>query len=149
MCLTVFLHNLSLSPLVLPLDMAPCTSYSIHIFVQSLSSVCNICPYHHKLFCCSIEIMSSNLSLSLERNTTWNSVFYLNMSHIHLAILVSACWSATSFSFPTDWVSHVAYYFAHLLYSLSLSIQWCILIGKKWYQLPEVISCNSVLQSDQ
>ena len=33
-----------------------CTPY---FFTQSLSSLCNTCPYHHNLFCCSSDIMSS------------------------------------------------------------------------------------------
>jgi len=47
-CFTVFFHN----PWVffgLPLGLAPSTSYSIHLFTQSLSSFCNTCPYHRKL----------------------------------------------------------------------------------------------------
>jgi len=36
------------------------------------------------------------------------------MSHVHLTILISARWSATSFSFLTGQVSiHATYYFAH------------------------------------
>ena len=49
----------------LPLGLASSTSYSIHFFTQSLSSFHNTCPYHRNLFCCSIEIMSSNPSLCL------------------------------------------------------------------------------------
>jgi len=36
------------------------------------------CPYHRNLFCCSTEIVSSIPSLSL--NSTWNSIFYLNVT---------------------------------------------------------------------
>ena len=43
----------------LPLGLAPSTSYSIHFFTQSLYSFCSTCPYHHNLFWCSTEIMSS------------------------------------------------------------------------------------------
>jgi len=64
-CLTVFL-TISVQVLFsLPLGLAPSTSHSIHFFTQSLSSFCNICPYHRNLFCCSTKIMSSNPSLSL------------------------------------------------------------------------------------
>ena len=62
--LTVFFHNLSPSFFGLPLGLAPSTSYSIHFFSQSLSSIYSTCPYHRNLFCCSTEIMSSNPSLS-------------------------------------------------------------------------------------
>ena len=81
----------------LPLDLAPSTSYSTHFFTQSLSSFRNTCPYHHNLFYCSTENMSSNLS----------QLFYLEllsftlMSHIHLTILISARWCVMSFSFLT------------------------------------------------
>jgi len=73
MCLTVFLHNLSPSPL------APSISYSIDFFNQSLSSFCNTWPYHHNLFCCSTEITSSNPNLS--QLFIWNSIFCLNATH--------------------------------------------------------------------
>ena len=49
----------------LPLDLEPSTSYSIHFFTQSVSSFCSACPYHRNLFCCSIGIISSIASLSL------------------------------------------------------------------------------------
>jgi len=48
-----------------PLGQAPSISYSIHFFTQSSSSFCSTCPYYHNLFCCSTEIVSSNLCLSL------------------------------------------------------------------------------------
>ena len=49
----------------LPLGLEPSTSYSIHFLPQSVSSFCNTCPYHRNLFCCSINIISSIPSLSL------------------------------------------------------------------------------------
>ena len=49
----------------LPLGLEPSTSYSIHFFNKSVSSFCNTCPYHRNLFCCSINIISSIPSLSL------------------------------------------------------------------------------------
>jgi len=51
--LQVFFH--------LPFGLVPSTSYSIHLFSLSLSSFRSTCPYHCNLFCCSTEIMSSNL----------------------------------------------------------------------------------------
>jgi len=44
----------------LPLGLAPSTSCSIHFFTQLLPYFYNTCPYHHNMFCCSTEIMSSN-----------------------------------------------------------------------------------------
>jgi len=49
----------------LPLGLEPSTSYSIHFFAQSMSSFRNTCPYHRCHFCCSIDIISSIRSLSL------------------------------------------------------------------------------------
>jgi len=49
----------------LPLHLEPSTSYSIHFFTQLLSFFRNTCPYHRNLFCCSINIISSIPSLSL------------------------------------------------------------------------------------
>ena len=49
----------------LPLSLKRSTSYSIHFFTQSVSSFRSTCPYHHNLFCCSINIISSIPSLSL------------------------------------------------------------------------------------
>jgi len=87
----------------LPLGLAPTTSYSIHFFTQSLPSFHNICPYHCNLFCCSTKIMSSNPSLS--PNSLLGTLSFTLMSHIHLTILISACWSVTSFSFLTGHMS--------------------------------------------
>jgi len=49
-----------------PLGLGPSTSYSMHFFSQSWSYFLNTCPYHHRLFCCNTNAMSSipNLSLS-------------------------------------------------------------------------------------
>jgi len=99
----IFFHNLSQVFFGLPLGLAPSTSYSIHFFIQSLSSFCSTCPYHHNLFCCSTKIMSSNPSLSL--NPLLRTLSCSLMSHIHLTILISARWSATSFSFLMGQVS--------------------------------------------
>ena len=49
----------------LPLGLESSTTCCIHFFTQSLSFFCNTCPYHHNLFRCSTEIMSSIPSLSL------------------------------------------------------------------------------------
>jgi len=49
----------------LPLGLEPSTSYSKHFFTQSVSSFRNTCPYHCNPFCCSIKIISSIPSISL------------------------------------------------------------------------------------
>ena len=48
----------------LPLGLEPFTLYSIHFFTQTLSSFSNTCPYYYNLFCCSNNIMLSNVSIS-------------------------------------------------------------------------------------
>ena len=64
-CLAIFLHNLFPCPLW-------STSWSgalhliFHTFLHPISvSFCSTCPYHYSLFCCSINIISSIPSLSL------------------------------------------------------------------------------------
>ena len=105
----------------LPLGLEPSTSYSIHLFTQSLSSFRNTCPYHCNLFCC-INITSSIPSLSL--NSLLGSLSFTLTLYIHLTILISARWSATSFYFLTGQVSLPCsvLFRIQLLYSLSLLI---------------------------
>ena len=74
-----------------------------HPYLLSLSSFCSTCPYHCNLFRCSTEIMSSNSSLPL--NSLLGTLSCNFTPHIHLTILISALWSATSFSFLTGQVS--------------------------------------------
>jgi len=105
----------------LPLGLEPSTSYSIHFFTQS--SLRNTCPYHRKLFCCSINIISSIPSISL--NSLVGTLSFILTLHIYLTILISACWSATSFSFLTGQVSLPCsiLLYTQLLYSLPLLIK--------------------------
>jgi len=49
----------------LHLGLEPSTSYSIYFFTQSVFSFRSTCPYHRNLFYCSISIISSIPSLSL------------------------------------------------------------------------------------
>ena len=84
-CLTVFLHNLSLRPLLYLLLWNPPRHTPIHFFTQSLLFFCNKCPHHCNLFCCSIEIMTYIPSLSL--NSLLGILFFTSMLHIHLTSL--------------------------------------------------------------
>ena len=120
-CLVIFLHNLHVL-FGLPIGLEPCTSYSIHFFTQSVSSFRNTCPYYRNLFCYSISIISFIPSLSL--NSLLGALSFTLTLHIHLTILISACWSATSFSFLTGQVSLPCSILLHtqLLYSLPLLI---------------------------
>ena len=98
----------------LTLGLAPYTSYSTHFFNQSLPSFHSTCLDHCNLFCCSTKIMSSNPSHSLHPLLGTQSCSLT--LHIHLTILISAHWSATSFSFLTALQArshfHATYYFA-------------------------------------
>jgi len=80
----LFQQSLSKFSLVYRLTRLPFTLYSIHFFIQSLSSFHNTCPYHCNMFCCSTEIMSSNPSLSL--NFLVGILSCSLMPHIHLTI---------------------------------------------------------------
>ena len=64
-CLAIFLHNLRPCPLWSTSWSGALHLYSIHFFTQSVSSFRSTCPYHCNLFCCSINIISSIPSLSL------------------------------------------------------------------------------------
>ena len=64
-----------------------------------LTSFRNTCPYHCNLFCCSVKITSSVPILSL--NSLLGTLSFTLILHIQLTILISARWSATSFSFLT------------------------------------------------
>jgi len=104
----------------LPLGLEPSTSYSIHTFLhQSVTSFHSTCPY---LFCCSINIISSIPSLSL--NSLLGTLSFTLTLDIHLTILISAHWSATSFSFLIGQVSLPCSILlrTQLLYSLPLLI---------------------------
>ena len=86
----------------LPLGLGPSTSYSMHFFTQSSSSFRSTCPYQRSLFCCNTYAMSSIPSLFL--SSLLGSLSFNLTPHIYLTILISACWSATTFSFLTGQV---------------------------------------------
>ena len=127
----------------LPLGLEPSTSYSMHFFTQSSSSFRSTCPYQRSLFYCNINAMSSIPSLSL--SSLLGSVSFSLTPHIHLTILISARWSATTFSFLTGQVSLPCnmLLLTQLLYKPSSHNQRHVLIGKQWYQLSELIPTNS------
>ena len=104
----------------LSLGLEPSTWYSIHFFTQSVSSFRNTCPYYHNLFCCSVNIISIP---SLSLNCLLGTLSVTLILHIHLTILISARWSATSVSFLTGQVSLPCSILlrTQLLYSLIIS----------------------------
>ena len=63
----------------LPLGLEPSAFYAFR----------NTCPYHHNLFCCSTEVMSSIPNLSLK--SLLGTLSFTLMLHIYLTILISAC----------------------------------------------------------
>jgi len=81
---------------------------------QSLSPFCNRCPHHHNLFCCRTDII-----ISLILIFTWSSLTLT--SHIHLIILISAYWTAASFSFLRARSHfHATWYLSHNCSTVSL-----------------------------
>ena len=108
----------------LPLGLEPSTSYSIHFFTQSLSSFRSTCPCN--LFCCSINIISSIPSLSL--NSLLGTLFYLNITH------------------PSDH-SHLCSLKCHLTGQVSLPCT-ILLRTQLLYSLPLVINDISLLVSN-
>ena len=94
-CLIVLLHNLSAG--FLWSNSWPGTFHFIliHFFIQLLSSFCSTCLYHHNLFCCDIEIMSSHSSLSIN--------FLLGTMYVYVCVCVCACmpiyWNDQCFHF--------------------------------------------------
>jgi len=106
----------------LPLGLEPSTSYSTYISSPNQASFCSTCTYLCNMFCCSINIISSIPTLSL--NSLLGTLSFTLTLHIHLTILISARWSATSFSFLTGQVSLPCSILLHtqLLYSLPLLI---------------------------
>ena len=126
----------------LPLGLAPSTSYSIHFFIQSLCSFCSTCPCHCYLFCCSTKIMSYNPSLSLD--PLLGTLFCSLMPHINLTILICPLKCHLIFLSYGPCLTSMQHTTSHTTAVQSPShYQWYILIGKKWYQLPEFIPSNS------
>ena len=104
-CLTVLFDNLSPAPL-----WSSCWSYTI-LHTPCISSpshhllfaVGPTCPYRSSLFCCNTNATSSIPNLSL--SSLLGNLSFSLMPHIHLTILISANWSAITFSFLMGQVS--------------------------------------------
>ena len=101
--------------------LAPSTAYLIHFFTQSLSSL--RITSHAIASCFAVVPRLCHLNLF----SVWT--LYLDLScslmpHIHLTVLISALWSATSFSYLTSLVSFPCNILlrSQLLYSLPLII---------------------------
>jgi len=82
-----FLHNLSPCPLW-STSWSGALHLTFHTLLHPVSSFCCTCPYHRNLFCCSISIISTIPSLSL--NSLLGTLSFTLTLHIHLTILISA-----------------------------------------------------------
>jgi len=85
--LAVLFDNLSPGPLWSPF-WSWTLYFILHAFLHLVIIFCSTCPYHHSLFCCNTNAVSSIPSLSLS-SLLGNQSFSL-MPHIHLTILISA-----------------------------------------------------------
>jgi len=114
--------------------MAPSTSYSIHFFTQSLSS------FHSTTYFAVVPRLCHLILVSLSQPFTSELLSFSLMPHIHLTILISAHWSATSSSFLTGQVSLPCNILlcTQLLYNLPLTINDISLLvsnGTNWQNL--------------
>jgi len=103
----------------LPVDLVPSTSYSIHVFTQTLSSFRSTCPYHRNSFAAVPRLCPLTL---------------VSLSTLHCPLkchLIFLSYGPGLTSMHTTAVQSPSHY------------QWYILIGKQWYQLPELIPPNS------
>jgi len=129
--LTIFLHNLSPTPLwstscsealhlIFHTFLHPISVFfSQHMPIPTIAACFAVVLRLYHLF-----LVSLNLSLSLSLNSLLGTLSFYLMSHIHLTILISALWSATSFSSLTGQVSLPCSILlrTQLLYSLPLLI---------------------------
>jgi len=104
-CLTVLFDNLSPAPLwsscwSYTILHTPCISSPSH---HHLFAVGPTCPYRSSLFCCNTNATSSIPNLSL--SSLLGNLSFSLMPHIHLTILISAHWSAITFSFLVGQIS--------------------------------------------
>ena len=86
----------------LPLGLASSTLYSIHFFTQSLLL---FTTHAHTIASCFTVVPRLYHLILVSLNSLLGTVSFILMSHIHLTILIFACWSATSLSFLAGQVS--------------------------------------------
>ena len=148
MLVSLHSQSLSKSSLVSLLVWSP-PLHTTYIFSSSHYYYCLLFATHaHTIVTCFAVLPRLCYLFPVSLNSTWNSciIFYL----YHLTILISLCWSATSFSFLTG---QVMYIFNHsnnnntlqttAVQPLSPDQYYNILFGKQWYQLPEFIQSDS------
>ena len=124
MCFTVFLHNLSPSPL-----WSTSWSGTLHFILHAfLHPVIVFATHIHTIAACLAVVPRSCHLILVSLSTLYLELLsFILTSHIHLTILVSVHWSITSFSSIQHTTSHTS-----AVQSPSYS-QWCIPISKQWY----------------
>ena len=83
-----------------PLWRTASTSYSLHFFTKSVSSFQFTAHVHTIATCFAVVSILHHLFL-IFLSTPYLELSFILTLHIHLTILISARWSATSFSFLT------------------------------------------------
>jgi len=138
-CFTAFLHIFCPSPLIYFLAWNP----PLHTPYISSPNHCLLFATHFHTITTCFAVVLRLCHLFLVCLSTLTLSFAL-MSHIHLTILISACWSAIAFSFLRGQVSlpcNMPLHTQLLLQCLSHN-QWYIHLDKQWCQLPEFISSS-------
>jgi len=138
MCLAVFLHNLSPSPL-----WSTSCSGTLHFIIRTfLPNHCLLFASHvHTIANCFAVVPRLCHLILVSQLITWNSIFYLNITHpsdhsqlkCHLIFFPygPGLTSMQCTTLCTTDVQSPSHY------------QWYIHIGKQWYQLLEFIPLNS------
>ena len=126
-CLTIFLHNLC--PNILwSTSWSGTLCFMLHIFTQLLFSFRNPWPCQCNFFC-STEIMSSNLSLSLNF-LLGTLIFYLNATHPYYHSHVCLLKCLLIFFLQVRSHFHATYYFAAPRLLIKSNINSSFPIGK-------------------
>jgi len=126
-CLAIFLHNLSPCPL-----WSTSWSAALHLIFQiSSPNQCLLFATHAHTIATCFAVVSILYHLFLVFLNSFLGTLSVTLTlHIHLTILISARWSATSFSFLTGQVSLpcIILLRTQLLYSLPLLINYISLL---------------------
>jgi len=86
----------------LPLGLEPSTSHSIHFVTQSVNQCLVFAAHAHTIATCFAVVSILYHQFLVFVSTPYLEILSFALAlHIHLTILISARWSATSFSFMT------------------------------------------------
>ena len=136
-CLTVLFHNLSPGPLWSS-SWSGALYFTLHAFLHLFVT------HAHTIAACFAVISMLCHLFQITLSSLLGKLSFSLTPHIHLTFLISTCWSVSTFSFLTGQVSLPCNILlrTQLLYNVPPN-QWYVLIGKQWYQLPELIPTNS------